>query len=229
MTGFPGGSVVKNLPANAGDVGLIPDSGRSSGEGNGYPLQYSCLEKSHGQRSLVGYSPGGHKELDSTEHTVHTHTYTHTHTHTHRSNLLYINYTAIQLFFKRQSYTSPPVHSTKIQTYSGLQLIKLINKSRKNSNCIICLSSVQSLSHVRLFATTWTTARQASLSTTNSRSSLRLRSSASRGSKKYTQTQELCESFSLKNFLNLNHVFSVQFTHCRAPRMPERRLSDNPM
>ena len=82
MTGFPGGSVVKNLPANAGDVGLIPDSGRSSGEGNGYPLQYSCLEKSHGQRSLVGYSPGGHKELDSTEHTVHTHTYTHTHTHT---------------------------------------------------------------------------------------------------------------------------------------------------
>ena len=83
--------------------------------------------------------------------------YTHIHTHTHRSNLLYINYTAIKLFFKRQSYTSPPVHSTKIQTYSGLQLIKLINNSGKNSDCIICLSSVQSLSHVRLFATTWTT------------------------------------------------------------------------
>ena len=41
---FPGGSVVKNLPANAGDAGLIPTSGRSPGEGNGYPLQYSCLE-----------------------------------------------------------------------------------------------------------------------------------------------------------------------------------------
>ena len=67
MTGFPGGSVVKNLPANAGDVGLIPDSGRSSGEGNGYPLQYSCLEKSHGQRSLVGYSQWDCKELDMTE------------------------------------------------------------------------------------------------------------------------------------------------------------------
>ena len=80
MTGFPCGSVVKNPPANAGDVGLIPGSGRSSGEGNGYPLQYSCLKKSHGQRSLVGYSPGGHKESDSTEHTVHTHTHTHTHT-----------------------------------------------------------------------------------------------------------------------------------------------------
>ena len=41
--GFPGGSVVKNLPANAGDMGLIPFSGRSPGEGNGNPLQYSCL------------------------------------------------------------------------------------------------------------------------------------------------------------------------------------------
>ena len=35
--------MVKNLPANAGDVGLIPGSGRSPGEGNGNPLQYSCL------------------------------------------------------------------------------------------------------------------------------------------------------------------------------------------
>ena len=41
--GFPGGSVVKNLPANAGNASLIPGSGRSPGEGNGYPLQYSCL------------------------------------------------------------------------------------------------------------------------------------------------------------------------------------------
>jgi len=40
---FPGGSVVKNLPAIAGDVSLIPGLGRSPGEGNGNPLQYSCL------------------------------------------------------------------------------------------------------------------------------------------------------------------------------------------
>ena len=40
-TGFPG---VKNLPANAGDVGSIPESGRSPGRGSGYPRQYSCLE-----------------------------------------------------------------------------------------------------------------------------------------------------------------------------------------
>ena len=43
--GFPGDSVVKNPPANAGDLGSIPGSGRSPGEGNGSPLQYSCLEK----------------------------------------------------------------------------------------------------------------------------------------------------------------------------------------
>ena len=41
---FPGGSVVKNPPANAGDVNSIPELGRSSGERNGNPLQYSCLE-----------------------------------------------------------------------------------------------------------------------------------------------------------------------------------------
>ena len=42
--GYPDGSVVKNLPANAGDVGSIPASGRSPAEGNGNPIQYSCLE-----------------------------------------------------------------------------------------------------------------------------------------------------------------------------------------
>ena len=42
--GFPAGSVAKDLPANAGDVGSIPESGKSPGEGNGNPLQYPCLE-----------------------------------------------------------------------------------------------------------------------------------------------------------------------------------------
>ena len=64
--GFPGGSVIKNLPANAGDTGLIPGSGRSSGVGNGKPLQYSCLLNR--QRSLAGYSPWIYKESDMTEH-----------------------------------------------------------------------------------------------------------------------------------------------------------------
>ena len=46
VLGFPGGSVVKNLSANAGNVGSIPESGRSPGEENGSPFQYSCLENS---------------------------------------------------------------------------------------------------------------------------------------------------------------------------------------
>ena len=67
---FPGGSVVKNPPSNAedsGDAGSIPGLGRSPGGGNDNPLQYSFLGKSHGQRSLVGYSPWDHKELDTAE------------------------------------------------------------------------------------------------------------------------------------------------------------------
>ena len=44
--GFPGDSIVKNLPVNGGDTGLIPRSGRYPGEGNGNTLQYSCLENS---------------------------------------------------------------------------------------------------------------------------------------------------------------------------------------
>jgi len=48
-------------------MGSIPGSGRSPGGGHCNPLQYSCLENPHGQRSLAGYSPLGHKELDMTE------------------------------------------------------------------------------------------------------------------------------------------------------------------
>ena len=50
-----------------GDLGLIPGLGRFPGGGHGNSLQYSCLENPHGQRSLVGYSPWGHKESDMTE------------------------------------------------------------------------------------------------------------------------------------------------------------------
>ena len=58
---------VKASAYKAGDPGSIPGLGRSPGEGNGNPLQFSCLEKSHGQRSLAGYSPWGCKESDTTE------------------------------------------------------------------------------------------------------------------------------------------------------------------
>ena len=58
--------MVKNLPANARDIrdaGLITGLGKSPGGGYGNPLQYSCLENPHGQKSLAGYSPWGHKVL----------------------------------------------------------------------------------------------------------------------------------------------------------------------
>ena len=63
--GFPGGSAAKNLPANAEDVGLIPDPGRSL-EKEMEPIPVLLPGKSHGQRSRAGYNPWGHKEFDST-------------------------------------------------------------------------------------------------------------------------------------------------------------------
>ena len=64
--GFLGGSVVKN-PANVGDAGSVPGSGRFLGEGNGNPTPVFLPGKSDRQRSLVGYSPWGCKELDTTD------------------------------------------------------------------------------------------------------------------------------------------------------------------
>ena len=67
MWGSPHGSRGKESDCNAGDPGSVSGSGRSPGEGNGNPLQHSGLEKSHGRRSLVGYSPWGCKEVDTTK------------------------------------------------------------------------------------------------------------------------------------------------------------------
>ena len=64
---FPSGSVGKESTCNAGNLGSIPGLGRSPGGGHGNPLQHSCLENPHRQRSLVGYSPWGLKESDITE------------------------------------------------------------------------------------------------------------------------------------------------------------------
>ena len=67
VVGFPDGSEGKESACNAGDLGSIPGLGRSPGGGHGDPLQYSCLENLCGQQSLVGYSPWGRKESDTTE------------------------------------------------------------------------------------------------------------------------------------------------------------------
>ena len=65
--GFLGGSVVKSRPVKAGDTISIPGLGKSRGGGHGNPFQYSCLENSHKLRSLVSYSPWGHKESETSE------------------------------------------------------------------------------------------------------------------------------------------------------------------
>ena len=78
--GFPDGSAVKNPPANAGALGSIPGLGRSPGEENGNPLQYSCLEnpKDRGawQATVHGVTNTQTRLSDS---------HTHTHTHTHKA------------------------------------------------------------------------------------------------------------------------------------------------
>jgi len=65
--GFSGGAVVKNPHNNAGDLGLIPGSGRSPGGGNGNPLQYSCLENCM-DRGVWRAKSMGCKGSDTTEH-----------------------------------------------------------------------------------------------------------------------------------------------------------------
>ena len=72
--------VVKNLPANAGDTrdtSSVTGLGRSPAEGNGDPLQFSCLENPTDRGAWGGYSPWDCKKLDK-----HTHTHIHTYIHT---------------------------------------------------------------------------------------------------------------------------------------------------
>ena len=66
MLGFPGDSVVKNPPANAGDMGSIPGLGRSPREGNGNPLQYSCLGNPMDRGARWATVHGVTKESDMT-------------------------------------------------------------------------------------------------------------------------------------------------------------------
>ena len=81
---FLGGTVVKNLPANAGDVrdvGLIPGLGRSLGVGNGNLLQYSCLENSMDKTDWWATVHGiAISQTQLSTERVHVHTHTHTHT-----------------------------------------------------------------------------------------------------------------------------------------------------
>ena len=70
--GFPHSSVGKASACNAGDPGSIPGSGRSPGEGNGNPLQYSWLENPVDRGAWQATVNGGHKESNTTERLTHT-------------------------------------------------------------------------------------------------------------------------------------------------------------
>ena len=65
--GFPGGSDGKESACHSGDLGLIPESGRSLGEGNGYPLWYTCLGNPTDRGGWRGPQSMGHKQSDMTE------------------------------------------------------------------------------------------------------------------------------------------------------------------
>ena len=67
VSGFPGGSVIKNLPARVGDMGSIPGSGRSPEEENDNPLQYSCLENGMDRGAWRATAHGVTKESDMTK------------------------------------------------------------------------------------------------------------------------------------------------------------------
>ena len=80
FTGFPGGSVLKNLPANVGDIGdtdFIPGSGKIPWRRARQPTPVFLPGESHGQGSLAGYSAWSHIELDTTKTTLHLYMYVH--------------------------------------------------------------------------------------------------------------------------------------------------------
>ena len=83
--GFPGGSDSKESAYNVGDPGSVPGLGRAPGEGNGYPVQHSCLENPMDRKA---WRPTVRGVTKSHRQITYTHTHTHTHTHTAVSECL---------------------------------------------------------------------------------------------------------------------------------------------
>ena len=141
---FPGGTVLKNPPANMGEAGCAPGWGRWPGEGNGNPLQYSCLENSM-DRSLAGCSPQGCKESDTTE----------------RLN-------NNKAYWKRLLFWAFTNRGVKFQVallWNSVYFLKYFKVFFFKP--LLCFHiywekvKVKSRSHVQLFATPWTVAHQA--------------------------------------------------------------------
>ena len=123
---FPG----KGSAFYAGDLGSVPGSGRSPGEGNGNPLQYSCLENPMDGGTWLDYSPWGRKESDTTE---------------RLHSLAHSDYQCLLFHSVHYFLLLPNLSTTK---YLGFIILFCILN-------ILQFSSVQSLSRVWLFATPW--------------------------------------------------------------------------
>ena len=143
---------------------------------HGNSLQYSCLKNPHGWRTLVGYSSQGRNEFDMTE-------WLSTVQQTIKDIYFFQKWESyVLLLFLDLNSNLLMISCETFKSLSRWSKFKLVYLSgfelpmEDKPLCHVQFSSVQSLSHVRLFATPWITARQASLSITNSRSSLKLMS-----------------------------------------------------
>ena len=119
-TGFPSGSVVKNLPANSGSISGL---GRSPGEGHGNALQYSCLEKSHGQSSPTGYTVHwAAKSWAQLRDLNTTHVY------------VYINFKYHYIYVVINTYSFVYRMNNETQTILILEFIQPLSKLKENCN-----------------------------------------------------------------------------------------------
>ena len=126
MLSFPGGSEVKASTCNAGDLGSIPGSGRSPGEGNGNPLQYSCLEN---PMDGGAWWATVHKESDRTEPL---------HFHFQAIHTCYLSSFSFSVYTKHELILSP-TYSSNIKIHSNLLSCILI--------CISIYAYITSLSN----------------------------------------------------------------------------------
>ena len=118
LWGFPGGSEVKASTSDAGDLGLIPGSGRFPWRRKWQPTPVFLPGESHGRRSLVGYSPWGCKELDTTERLHFT------------SCFLYLFQLVLTLVCHTQSYVRVVICVCRNKTSPPLQILFLVASSK---------------------------------------------------------------------------------------------------